>query len=360
MTAEHQVVKPEKLINTAIGMLEQELLVPNLFTKEGVDRFKGAKNDTINVTVEGVLPFHDYEWRSGSAGSSTPGARQRVVFDEYAERTIPVTFGGNVYNGVKLTDEQADFDIHQWGKLLRPQVKAIARGLARRAVKTLVDQPYAVTVGNAEKSMRKAIIEARRVMNKFNVPEGNRYMVVGSDFETVLLSDPDLNLASNVGDGQAESALVNATLGNRYGFRFIVDQTIPADSAFAFAQSGFIFASAAPSVPQSVPFGATTSFEGLALRWLRDYDSEYFQDRSIVNCYQGFRSVKDVLVGWDPAKEKEVISTQEHFVRGIRLTLDGKSDYPEVGSELATITGVSAAKVWTPTGPAAETDPANA
>ncbi|WP_329022525.1 MULTISPECIES: hypothetical protein [Streptomyces] len=360
MTAEHQVVKPEKLIATAIGMLEQELTVPNLFIKEGVDRFKGAKNDTVNVTVEGVLPFHDYEWRSGSAGSSTPGVRQRVVFDEYAERTIPVKFGGNVYNGVKLTDEQNDFDITQWGKLLRPQVKAVARGLQRRAVKTLVDQPYAVTIGNTAQAMRKALIEARRVLRKFNVPEGAWYMVVGSDFETVLLSDPDLNLASNVGDNQAESALVNATLGSRYGFKFIVDQTIPADSAFAFASSAFIFASAAPSVPQSVPFGATTSFEGLALRWLRDYDSEYFQDRSIVNCYQGFRSVEDILVGWDPVAEKEIISTDEHFVRGIKLTLDGKSDYPPAASELATITGISDAKVWTPTGSKPENDPANA
>lgn len=282
------------------------------------------------------------------------------MFDEYAERTIPVKFGGNVYNGVKLTDEQNDFDITQWGKLLRPQVKAVARGLQRRAVKTLVDQPYAVTIGNTAQAMRKALIEARRVLRKFNVPEGAWYMVVGSDFETVLLSDPDLNLASNVGDNQAESALVNATLGSRYGFKFIVDQTIPADSAFAFASSAFIFASAAPSVPQSVPFGATTSFEGLALRWLRDYDSEYFQDRSIVNCYQGFRSVEDILVGWDPVAEKEIISTDEHFVRGIKLTLDGKSDYPPAASELATITGISDAKVWTPTGSKPENDPANA
>jgi hypothetical protein len=359
VTAEHQVVKPEKLIATAVGMLEQELVVPNLFLKEGVDRFRGAKNDTINVKVEGVLPFHDYEWRSGSAGSTTPGVRQRVVFDEYAERTIPVTFSGNVYNGVKLTDEQNDFDITQWSTLLRPQVKAIARGLARRSTRTLVNHPYNVTIGNAEQAMRRALIEARRVLRKFHVPEGDWYMVVGSDFETVLLSDPDLNLASNVGDSQAESALTQASLGNRYGFRFVTDQTIPADTAYAFARSGFILATAAPSVPQSVPYGATTSFESLALRWIRDYDSEFFQDRSVVNCYAGTRSVTDVLVGWDETEEKEVVSTEEHFVRGIKLTLDGASNYPPASSELAQITGVSDASVWTPTGRAPETDPAN-
>lgn len=351
-TIQHQVVKPQKLVNTAVGMLEQELIIPNLFTKQGVDQFKGTENDTISMKVEGILPFHDYAWRNDR---SSP-----IQFDEYSERTIAVSFGGNVYSAVKLTDEQYDFDIDGWAKLLRPQSKAIARGLQRRAVKLLTSQNYNVTIGNAGKNLRSALIEARRVLNAFHAPREGRYLLVGTEFESALLTDPTLNLAQNVGDSEAETALRTASIGERFGFRIVVDQTIPADAAYAFAKSGFIFLSGAPSVPQSVPYGATTSFESIALRWVRDYDSLYMQDRSVVNTYAGFRSVPDILVGWDEAKEKEVISTQEHFVRGIKLTLDGKSDYPEVGSELATITGVSAAKVFTPTGPAAETDPANA
>lgn len=105
-------------------MLEQELLIPNLFQEQGVDQFKGAENDTISMKVEGILPFHDYAWRNDR---SNP-----IVFDENAERTIAVTFGGNVYSAVKLTDEQNDFDIDNWSKLLRPQSKAVARCLQRR------------------------------------------------------------------------------------------------------------------------------------------------------------------------------------------------------------------------------------
>ncbi|WP_239146746.1 hypothetical protein [Streptomyces sp. SID10815] len=333
-------------------MLEQELLIPNLFQKQGLDQFKGADNDTISMKVEGILPFHDYAWRNDRS--------QPIQFDEYSERKIAVSFGGNSYSAVKLTDEQNDFDIDQWSKLLRPQVKAVSRGLQRRAVKTLTGQEYAVTIGNAGQNLRGALIEARRVLNAFHAPEAGRYLLVGSDFESALLNEDRLNLAQNVGDSEAESALRTASLGERFGFRIVVDQTIPADAAYAFASSGFIFLSGAPSVPQSVPYGATTSFEGIALRWIRDYDSLYLQDRSVVNVYNGFRSVTDILVGWDDATEKEVISTQEHFVRGIKLTLDGKSDYPEAAGELATITGVSDAKVWTPTGRVAETDPANA
>ncbi|MFI6275945.1 hypothetical protein [Streptomyces sp. NPDC050988] len=351
-TAQHQVVKPQKLVNTAVGMLEQELIIPNLFQKQGVDQFKGAENDTISMKVEGILPFHDYAWRNDR---SNP-----IVFDEYSERTIAVTFGGNVYSAVKLTDEQNDFDIDNWSKLLRPQSKAIARGLQRRAVNLLTGQTYNATIGNAGQNLRGALIEARRVLNAFHAPREGRYLLVGTEFESALLTDETLNFAQNVGDSEAETALRTASIGERFGFRIVVDQTIPADAAYAFAQSGFIFLSGAPSVPQSVPYGATTSFENIALRWVRDYDPLYMQDRSVVNTYAGFRSVPDVLVGWDQANEKEIVSTQEHFVRGIKLTLDGKSDYPAAGSELATITGVSDAKVWTPTGMKAETDPANA
>ncbi|WP_327431422.1 hypothetical protein [Streptomyces sp. NBC_01236] len=351
-TAQHQVVKPQKLVNTAVGMLEQELIIPNLFQKQGVDQFKGAENDTISMKVEGILPFHDYAWRNDR---SNP-----IVFDEYSERTIAVTFGGNVYSAVKLTDEQNDFDIDNWSKLLRPQSKAIARGLQRRAVNLLTGQTYNATIGNAGQNLRGALIEARRVLNAFHAPREGRYLLVGTEFESALLTDETLNFAQNVGDSEAETALRTASIGERFGFRIVVDQTIPADAAYAFAQSGFIFLSGAPSVPQSVPYGATTSFENIALRWVRDYDPLYMQDRSVVNTYAGFRSVPDVLVGWDQANEKEIVSTQEHFVRGIKLTLDGKSDYPAASGELATITGVSDAKVWTPTGMKAETDPANA
>lgn len=344
----HTIVKPEKLVATAVGMLEQELLIPALFQKEGIDKFKGAHNDSISVTVEGVLPFHEYVWRNNRAAA--------ITFDEYAERKITVAFGGNFYNAVKLTDEQADMDLQGWAKLLRPQVKAVARGLGRAAVTTLTGQTYAVTIGNAERALRGALIEARRVLNAFHCPTEGRILLVGTNFESALLNDEKLTLASNVGDTEAESVLKAATLGNKFGFRIVVDQTIGASDAYAFHPSAFIFLNAAPAVPGSVPFGATQAFEGISLRWLRDYDSAYLQDRSVVNTYAGFRSVEDVLVGWDDTNKVEVVSTDEHFVRGIKLTLDGSSNYPAAASELATITGIKDSDVWTPTGRGAETD----
>lgn len=351
-TTPHILVKPQKLIATAVGMLSDELIIPQLFQKESIDKFKGAENDTVNVPVEGVLPFRDYAFRNDRTSP--------IEFDSITERKIPVSFGGNVYSAVKLTDEQYDFDLNGWSDVLRPQVKAVARGLGRRAVNTLTNQAYNVTIGNAGVNLRGALIEARAVLNKFHAPTENRYMLVGSSFEAALLEVDKLVLASSVGDDRASAAVTNATLGQLFGFKIIVDLTIPADAAYAFASSGFIFVSGAPAVSASVPFGATTSFENIALRWVRDYDPTYMQDRSVVNTYAGFRSVTDVLVRWDNGANSEVVSTGEHFVRGIKLLLDGASDYPAAASELAIFTGVSDASVWTPVGRKAETDPANA
>ena len=45
----HVKVKPEKLAATAVELMERELVVPKLFTRKGIEEFKGAKDDTINI-----------------------------------------------------------------------------------------------------------------------------------------------------------------------------------------------------------------------------------------------------------------------------------------------------------------------
>lgn len=78
----------------------------------------------------------------------------------------------------------------------------------------------------------------------------------------------------------------------------------------------------------------------MSLRWIRDYNAEYLYDRSVVNTWAGFDVVTDVLrgIGTDG---NEVVSENEYFVRGVKLSLDGAEVYPTSG-ELVEITGVTA------------------
>lgn len=350
--AEHLIVKPEVLVNTAVGMLEQDLTLLNTFQKEGLEKFTGSEGDAYSVKVEGVLPFRTYGWRNDRTAD--------IQFDELSERKVTVTFGDDIYSGVRVTDEQMTMDVPGWAKFLKPQTRAVGRGLQRRARDTMVDAPYVVNIGNAEQNLRGAIIEARKVLNSFNVPDEQRWLLVGSDFEAALLNDDKLNLAQNVGDAEAVSALREATIGRKFGFNIVVDQTIPADKAYAYVGSAFIFVSGAPAKPTGAAYGARTSYEGIALSWVVDYDMLKQRDRSVVKTFPGFRNVTDVLVAHNETTNQEYVVPGEHFVRGISLSLDGASNYPAAASDLALATGVSDAKVWTPTGYKAETDPANA
>lgn len=316
----HTPIKPEKLAATAAVALEESLVVPAVMQREGIEQFRGAKNDAINIKVEGTLPFRTYGWRNDR---SVP-----LVFDEYTERTIQISFGGDAYSAVKLTDEQNDMDFGGWAKLVSKQTEAVGRGLERAAVDTVVNAPYAVTIGGsvASRDIRSTLLKAREIMTKFRAPKQNRVLLVGSEWETALLSADNLNLASNVGDEEAASALREATIGRRFGFQIVVADDLPATSAVAMVPSAFIFATGAPSVPQSVGFGAGASHNGVALRWIRDYDANILTDRSVVNTYQGFRYVKDPLVAWDEGLKQGVVSTFEHFVRAVKLDLDATAD----------------------------------
>ncbi|QNE75317.1 hypothetical protein F0344_12440 [Streptomyces finlayi] len=318
---EHDVVKPDKIAATAAVALEESLVVPAVFQREGIDQFKGAKDDAINVKVEGVLPYRTYGWRNDRS--------TEIQFDTYAERTVQVNFGGDVYSGVQLTDEQNEMDLQGWAKLMAKQTEAVGKGLEYQAVDYLLNAPYEVTLGGAVsgRSLRKTLIRAREVMNKLRVPKEGRTLLIGSGWENELLSDADLNLAVNVGEAEAVSALREATLGRRYGFNIVTSDELPADFAVAMVSSAFIFATGAPSVPQSVPFGASASYNGVALRWIRDYDSTRLMDRSIVNTYKGFRTVSDFLIGRDNANPSQgFVSEHEHFVRAIKLDLDATAD----------------------------------
>jgi len=337
----HQIVKPEKIVATAAVILEESLVTPAVFQREGIDAFKGAEDDTINVVVEGVLPFRTYGWRNDRSTS--------IQFDEYKERKVPVTFGGDIYNGVRLTDEQNDMDLQGWAKLARKQTEAIGRGLEWEASKYLRDAPYAVELGISESNIRGGLTRARGVLNKLRAP-GRRTILVGAGWEEALLNDEKLAFASNVGEAEAVSALREATLGRRFNFDFVVAPELADDEAIALVESAFIFATGAPSVPQSVPFGATASHNGVALTWLRDYETEKRRDRSVFNTYKGFRHVTDPLLGVDDATGQAFVSENEHFVRAIKLTLGGTDVLPDGNDsakddEFVKITGIGTPKV---------------
>ena len=333
----HTKIKPEKLAATAAELMERELVVPKLFARKGIEEFKGAKDDTINVRVPGILPARDYEWRNNRA--------QPLLFDEYRERKLAVRFGGNAYSATMLTDEQREMDFMGWTQDILPaQSRAVARKLEYGAIKALKDGKYSVTIaaeGRArglQGNVLNAIIEARHALNRMGASKVKRTLLVGSDWDTILQGDGAL-LAGNVGNTIAESAFADALIGRIKGFDIVVSEDIAPDEAYALTGDSFVFLNAAPGVPDSAVAGASMlSQDGIAMRWLRDYDPQYQVERSTVNTWYGYQQVLDPVI-YVNDQGQEVVSDDEYNIRSVKLTLGPITDtkyFPE-GSDKAKV-----------------------
>lgn len=330
MATNHVLEKPERLAQTALALAERELVVPLIFEKFGVDDFKGAKEDTLNYTVPGVLPAHTYGWRNDRSAE--------LKIDKYKERRIAVKFGGDAYSGTALTDEEWEFDFNGWAtRLLPAQSKAVARKLEYEAVDALTNGKYSVTIGAKPENIVKDIIEARRALNQMGAPKAGRTLLVGSDWDTYLQSLDVLNQAHLAGDAAAQSAFQDAFIGKIKGFNVVVSDELPSDEAYALTGSGFLFLNGAPHVPDSVVGATAISDRGIAMRWMKDYEAARTQERSFVNTWYGFQQVKDPVVYWDASKTSEVVSDDDYNIRSVKLKLGATDSYFADGSDAAKV-----------------------
>lgn len=338
-----QIVKGQKVANLSVGLVEAQLTIPKLFTYKSFDDFRFAEGDKITFRVPGRLPYRRYAWRNDRSKS--------IFFDAYKEGKTEVTIGDRIYSATKLTDEQKDFDLGSWAVPTQLMADAVAQGFQDEAVKCLEDAPYNVTIGlggdDSVNAVKAAFFEARRVLNKFRVPKEQRFAVVGSDAAQAVL-----NMVVTQSRDRAEQALANATIGKVAGFDVFEDESIDPGTIYFFVPSAFVLYNDAPSVPDSVPFGTKASANGVKARLIRDYDTEYLTDRAVLDTYVSTAPVKDLF--WAKSVYTQVESTQvlepgttTEFVRGIKLTLDGASDYPTTGSALAVESGVSEADAFT-------------
>lgn len=348
---EHEVIKTQKAVNAVIGVLKQELVVPNLFQRRDISVFKGSLGDTVTQRFPGNLPWREYNFRNDRTDP--------IVFDTLTEATATITVGDRIYSATHLTDEQRDFDDLSIEQLTPVMAQAVVDGIAAKTKQALAAQTYPVTIGNAQGNLRGALVEARKVLNALKVPVPNRTLLVGSDFESAMLLDEKLTLAQNVGDARANSALSDATLGRVYGFNVVLDPSLAPGDAIALQGDSFALYSGAASIPRSA-LGAVKSYGGYSLRLIRSYEQTRFIDLASVDTYLGIAPIKDRLVSYDETTKLWELTDDQYFVRAIKLQLDGSSNYPEPTDPVSLYSGLSSAKVWTPTGYKAETDPANA
>jgi hypothetical protein len=299
----HQFLKPNVIVNTALGMLEREIVLPGLVWRDAVASFEGAQNDTVSLRVPGRLKARRMPWRDHSAP---------IVTDDLIETKVDVSLDTHVYSAVGVTDEELTLDIGNFGaQVLAPQVRAVAEDLEDQVAAEMVAAPYATTLTVDKVKPEDTIVDARAALNKANVPKGDRAIVVGSDLESVFLKAEGLK---KVDESGSDSALREAVIGRVRGFTIYTSNALPPGVGFAFHRTAYVLSMRAPVVPDGATFGQSQSYAAMAMRWIRDYDAQYLRDRSVVSVFTGTNIVADGPDGPDAG-------TAPDFVRAVKLTL---------------------------------------
>lgn len=303
-------LKATKIANTAVGLLERELVVARTVWTDAINpgEFTGALNDTVTMRVPARRAARKRTLRAG-----TP-----ITNDSSVEFGVPVKLDTDVYNGAPITDEELTLDITDFGaQILNPQIRAVAEGVDMEITGEIENATYApgMTINSSasdfvvsgQKDWYRIANRARRLLNGKYVPRSQRYLLVGAEAEEEILNDERFIRADSVGDANANSALRESVIGRIAGFEVVTGADIDENAAFAYHRTAFVLATRAPLVPRGASFaqnrdgGAAGFAGGLSMRWLMDYDYTNTTDRSLVNTWVGTATVNDPVTPTNPA-----------------------------------------------------------
>jgi hypothetical protein len=285
-------IKAGQIVEAAALLLQREIVLPRLVWTQPSANFVGALNDTITLRVPAVLTGRTRVMRSTTA----------LTADDLTETSVPVQLDTHAYSLLNITDEQLTLDIRDFAaQVLAPQMRAVGETMEDvivtaldAATPTATDVEVDTTAAPAEGEAFAFLVSLRKALNDANVPRDDRVLVVGSALESWILRDPVV--ASRDATGNT-SALADATIGEggrAAGFRIVGSNAVAETDGYAFHRTAIAFGNVAPAVPAGASMGARTATEGMALRYLRDYNptnSTGPVDRSLVDAFVGAASV---------------------------------------------------------------------
>jgi hypothetical protein len=311
------VIKAEKVVRTALGLLERELVLPRLVWRDAGGSFVGAKGDAITIRLPSYAVARKRGLRSGAA---------RVV-DDLHERSVTVELTDNIYKRVQISDEELTLDIEEFAsQVLAPNLSAIVRQLEDEVVDEIAEAVYPaahVLPLDADEPYN-TIVDARNRLNKARVPMSMRTLAVGADVESVVLKSEQFVRADASG---STDALREAQIGRIAGMPVINVPSLAPAEAYAFHSTAYVLSTQAPVVPNGAPWGASLSWEDFALRVVQALDPDEVVDNVHFDVFAGTNHVQDHGSFdddglWVPSVEPDLENgTDLQFVRAVKIEI---------------------------------------
>lgn len=302
-------IKATRVVRTALGQLEREIIMPSLVWRDAGGNFKGVKDDTISLRLPAYTVARTRTLRAG-----TP-----ITVDELDEVKVDITLDTDVYKAVGVTDENMTLDIVDFAdQVSTPIVRAVARGVEDAVIAEMEDATYAQTVYVDSDDPYLALVDARVALNDARVPMGDRFLAVGSEIEAALLKSDRLSRYDGAGDN---SALREATIGRIAGFTAVSAPALDPATCIAAHRTAFCLSMQAPVVPDGASWGTTETFNGMALRMLKDYDFTNTTDRVLGDVFIGTATTKDRGAFDGNGKFVPDADASPILVRAVKVTL---------------------------------------
>src|SRR5690606_11523362 len=126
-------IKAERVVRTALGLLERQVTLPRLVWRDAAGDFRGAKNDTITIRLPAYSETNSRALRSGANRSKTT----------LTEVPVNVSLDTNLYNVVDILDEELTLDIENFDRQITlPVISGIARGIENQLVTEMSGATY--------------------------------------------------------------------------------------------------------------------------------------------------------------------------------------------------------------------------
>lgn len=125
-------------------------------------------------------------------------------------------------------------------ELSRKAGKEFAIYMDKEAIAALATLTDAVNYSGAGDTLALAdIVEARKKLNRNNVDQNDRYLLISPEREQDMLNLPNFIKADEYG---ARDALLNGEIGRVFGFRVIVSNLLTAAQSFAYHKECVMYA----------------------------------------------------------------------------------------------------------------------
>lgn len=300
-------VQPERVVDVGLQLLERETMLGATVWRNAAGDFAGAKDDTISLRLPAYAVANKRALRSTDV-------RVRSTLHQ---RKVDISLTHDLQVDIPLTDEEMTLDLESIAReVTAPSVGAIVRGYEEDVAALMAGATYAVTLTVDEAKPTDALFDARTALNDASVPASQRFVVVGSGYENLLLKSDRLNKANEAG---SNDALREAALGSLAGFgNIFTSNFLDPWEGYAYHRTAYALATRAPAVPRGVAWGATRAAGGYAIRVMEHLSDV---DGDIANIVY-----HDAWVGTNTTPDHGAFNADGKFIPSTEPDLAGGTD----------------------------------